>query len=318
LSFAADVAHSSDNILATMTSPSALSPSRIRVGIGSWTDKEYTGVIFPPGVRSDERLKVYATRFNHVEVNSSYHALPRRAWVESWVKQTPPEFTFGFKLPRRFSDSPTKAAADEPLMGAVLGVTEPLVKAGKLGTFFLITPPRFGPGKHALEELDDVVKKLQPHTLAVEMRHSGWIAEGQRERTFEYFRARKIAWIAVDMPSIEGSTIMPVVDEVTNPQLAYLRLHGRNQNWLNAESATERHTYMYNAKELDEIANRVRLLATKAETVHVIANNHAEDFAPKTALALQKLLGLEMTTAVDVEKTDGIDELPLFGASDQK
>jgi hypothetical protein len=27
--------------------------------------------------------------------------------------------------------------------------------------------------------------------------------------------------------------------------------------------------------------------------VRVVANNHAKDFAPKTALALQKLLGLE-------------------------
>jgi uncharacterized protein YecE (DUF72 family) len=70
-------------------------------------------------------------------------------------------------------------------------------------------------------------------------------------------------------------------------------LHGRNEKWLDAESAVDRHAYPYPANELDEIVTRVRALAEKAETVHVIANNHAEDFAPKTALALQQLLGLK-------------------------
>ncbi len=33
-------------------------------------------------------------------------------------------------------------------------------------------------------------------------------------------------------------------------------------------------------------------LAEKAETVHMVASNHAQDFAPKTALALHALLGI--------------------------
>jgi uncharacterized protein YecE (DUF72 family) len=100
------------------------------------------------------------------------------------------------------------------------------------------------------------------------------------------------------MPRIPGSAIMPPVDEVTNPRLAYLRLHGRRPDWLTLKDKTEKHTYAYPDEELAEIAGRVRALAEKAETVHVVANNHAQDLAPKTALALQRLLGLERQPSV--------------------
>jgi uncharacterized protein YecE (DUF72 family) len=83
---------------------------------------------------------------------------------------------------------------------------------------------------------------------------------------------------------------MPFVDEVTSAELAYLRLHGRNRDWLTAESAAERHTFMYSSAQLKEIAKRARRLARDAVNVHVVANNHASDFAPKTALALQALV----------------------------
>lgn len=35
----------------------------------------------------------------------------------------------------------------------------------------------------------------------------------------------------------------------------------------------------------------MRRVATKAKDVHVSVNNHAEDFAPKAAIALRRLLG---------------------------
>ena len=103
-------------------------------------------------------------------------------------------------------------------------------------------------------------------------------------------RCIEVVLLAVDMPTIPGSTLMPALDEVTRGDLAYLRLHGRNPNYLKAKSAAERHVYEYSTSDLTSIAKRVTALAEKATRVHVIANNHAEDFAPKTALALKQLL----------------------------
>jgi uncharacterized protein YecE (DUF72 family) len=82
---------------------------------------------------------------------------------------------------------------------------------------------------------------------------------------------------------------------VTHPHLAYLRLHGRNPDYLQAANAAEKHHYDYTTAELEEIVTRIKTLAQRARDVHVSVNNHAENFAPKAALALRRLLGQRVT-----------------------
>ncbi len=262
------------------------------MGLGSWTDKEYTGLIFPKGVKAEERLKIYATHFDHVEVNAGYHAFQPRDRVAAWVAQTPPEFRFDFKLHRAFSQSPEKAAGDATLIRRQLDSAAPLIDAGKLGAFFLTLPTSFGPEHKRLGALEPLIAKLRPQLLAIELRHRGWLEGDERARTVEFFRAQGGVLIGVDMPRVDAPEFLPPIDVVTNPQRAHLRLHGRRADWLDLKTTGERHHYAYNAAELSEIAERVRGLAEKADVVHVVANNHAADFAPKAALALQKLLGL--------------------------
>jgi uncharacterized protein YecE (DUF72 family) len=270
---------------------------KIEVGCGSWSDAEYTGVLYPKGLPAEQRLACYATWFQSVEVNSSYYATPRLETVKEWVKRTPPGFTFHIKLHRAFSQSPAKVAADGRLLKALLSGVQPLIKAKKLGSFLLMLAPNFTPEKHTLEEIDTLVKKLRPHPLAVELRYSAWVDEKNRAQTVAYFRKRKITWVSVDMPQLKHATLMPPMDEVTNSGLAYLRLHGRNKNYLKAKSAEERHHFKYSGRELKEVAARIQVLAKKAERVFVVANNHAEDFAPRTALALKLMLGNGSKTA---------------------
>ena len=264
----------------------------IHLACGSWADAEYTGVLYPEDLPAKQRLTGYAAWFDHVEVNSSYYATPKAETVASWVKQTPPGFTFTVKLHRAFSQSPQKTARDGALISLLLKGVKPLIQAKKLSSFLLVLAPHFSPGRHTLDELDALAEKLAPHPLAVELRHSDWVKGAARAQTLDYFRERKLVWVAVDMPRIKGSTLMPPVDEVTDPRLAYLRLHGRNPHYLEAATAAEGHTYEYSPAELKSLAKRIRQLAEQAEDVHVIANNHAKDFAPKTALALKRLLGL--------------------------
>src|SRR4051812_40291608 len=136
------------------SNPSVRSPaSHISVAIGSWTDKEYKILLYPKGLPDNERLKMFATHFDHVEVNSSYHRVPPVAFVENWVKQTPPNFVFDFKLPKEISGDPENTARGGTLVAQVLRAAEPLIATKKLGTFFLVLPPSFGPKKHRLEEL---------------------------------------------------------------------------------------------------------------------------------------------------------------------
>lgn len=247
-------------------------------------------MLYPKGVAAGRRLAAYARIFNRVEVNSSYYATPRSEVVAGWSKQTPPGFTFDIKLHRAFSQSPEKAAREGDLVRYLLDGMKPLVRAKKLGVFLLVAAPSFKPGRNRLEQLDPLVEKLQPHELAVELRHRDWVSGKARRSTLDFFRERGLVWVNVDMPRIQGATLMPSRDEVTNPRLAYVRLHGRNKAWPEAKSAADRHAYDYPEREVRELAARIRTLAGKAGHVHAVANNHASDFAPKLALALQRLL----------------------------
>lgn len=260
----------------------------IHVGCGSWTDDAYVGVLYPKDLPKNERLRTYAEWFDRVEVNSSYYAIPAVKTVATWAEQTRPGFRFDFKLPKNFSQGPAQAAKDVPRM---LAAVQPMVDAGKLGAFLLTLAPSFGPSRHRLDELDAVAEKLAPHRLAVELRHRGWVDGDALAATLDYFRRHRLAWVALDLPRLKDPAILPPIDEVTHPQLAYLRLHGRNPKYLEAESAADRHQHEYTAAELAEIATRIRELAKHAQDVHVSVNNHFADFAPKAALALRRLLG---------------------------
>ena len=264
----------------------------IRIGCGSWSDSAYTGVLYPRGLPPDERLRAYARIFDHVEINSTFYGTPKSEAVQKWIAETPPGFLFDIKLHRIISQSPAKIAAKgkDDFLAYALDRLKPLVRAKKMGVFLLLLSGRFGPGKHSLGELDGLIERLKPHTLAVELRDPAWVQGKEREKTLAYFREHGIAWVAVDLPKDAG--MMPAIDEVTGPALAYLRLHGRNrEGYLSGKTAAEQHEYLYNVAELRQLVRRIETLAANATDVRVVANNHAKDFAPRTALNLMRLLG---------------------------
>ena len=58
---------------------------------------------YPPKLPAKARLPWYAQRFELVELNSSFYAVPDRNTVHGWVEVTPPEFTFDVKAHRALS-----------------------------------------------------------------------------------------------------------------------------------------------------------------------------------------------------------------------
>jgi uncharacterized protein YecE (DUF72 family) len=264
----------------------------IRCACGSFTDPDYAGLLYPKKFPPALRLSAYAMWFRCLELNASYYAVPKGSAVKKWLDETPPDFLFDVRVHRVISQSPERSAKDGRLFGYFLESIQPLIATGKLGTFLLVLSPTFSPERHRLSELEALVEKFRPHPLAIELRHRDWVMGKARATTLDWFRERGVTWVAVDLPRIAGSDLMPPVDEVTTPHLAYLRLHGRNPHWLKAKTAAEKHAYLYGEKELRDIARRVRRLAAGAENVRIVANNHARDFAPRTALTLTEILGL--------------------------
>ena len=81
---------------------------------------------------------------------------------------------------------------------------------------------------------------------------------------------------------------------MTAPSFVMVRLHGRSANTWEAKglaSSAERFNYLYSPAELDELADKVRPLAARAQRTHVYFNNNFEDYGVRNALDFGRLLG---------------------------
>src|ERR687895_1880077 len=76
---------------------------RIIVGTSSWADPGFVKEWYPPKMPAAERLPWYAERFEAVELNSSFYAVPERSTVSRWCEVTPEGFVFDVKLHRLLS-----------------------------------------------------------------------------------------------------------------------------------------------------------------------------------------------------------------------
>ena len=288
---------------------------RIVVGTSSWADPGFVEEWYPEGMPARERLAWYAERFEAVELNSSFYAVPDPAAVARWAEITPAGFTFDVKLhrllsrhsagldslPRDLRDGAEVTGRDRvkltpglerALADAVLEAVAPLEEAGKLSTFLLQLSPSFSPRKRSLEELDGLLEALAPHPVAVELRHRGWVEGERREQTLSHLDERDAAFVSVDAPRGDQFTIMPPLDAVTRSDVAYMRAHGRNlKGYVSGKSVAERFGYEYAREELEEIATRARGLAEEADAVHVMFNNNRGADAPISARQFRELLG---------------------------
>src|SRR3954447_11527408 len=70
----------------------------IAVGTSSWADPGFVAEWYPEGLPQRERLPWYAERFEAVEVNSTFYAIPAERTVARWAEVTPDGFTFDVKL----------------------------------------------------------------------------------------------------------------------------------------------------------------------------------------------------------------------------
>ncbi|MBA2428236.1 MAG: DUF72 domain-containing protein [Thermoleophilaceae bacterium] len=290
-------------------------PAPIVVGTSSWADPGFVADWYPQGLPARDRLGWYAERFEAVEVNSSYYALPAERTVARWAEVTPSAFTFDVKLHRLLSrhaaplDSLPKELRDRvdatprgrvvltPDLEAImadnlLGALGPLIEAGKLRSLLLQLSPSFSPDRHELSELDPLIERLAPWPVAVELRHRGWVAEKRVESTLGHLSDRGAAFVCVDAPPGEHVPIMPALDAVTRGDLAYLRAHGRNtEGYVKGRTVAERFGWVYSDEELGQIAERARALGEDAGEVRVMFNNNRDDDAPTAARRLRELIG---------------------------
>jgi uncharacterized protein YecE (DUF72 family) len=294
---------------------------KILVGTASWSDPGFVQRWYPKGMRANERLGWYAQHLEMVEVNSTFYSVPDSRMVERWCAGTPDGFIFNVKLHQLFSFHSTAAkllppdlqqraetdakgkvkltlALQEAMIKVLLRSVSILREAGKLGVLLLQLSPAFSPHKYKLGELEHLTEMLRDYPLAIEFRNRNWVTGEQLKSTIDFLKQHNAIFVNVDGPTAEHFTIMPSdLDEITNPSLAYLRLHGRNAGgYLTGKTVAARFDYDYTDSEIAEVAERSKKLARATRELHVIFNNNNLDYAPRAAMRLRVALGQLLST----------------------
>lgn len=296
--------------------------TRFRFGTASWTDPSLIqcGRFYPPGCSSPEaRLRYYASRFDLVEVDSSYYALPSQKNSEAWVARTPEDFAFNVKAFRLFTGHQTPQNAlpkdiqaelaphfaanrnlyykdtpselRDPLWARFETAIRPLADAGRLRAVLFQMAPWVTWSVRALDHLLECRARMDGYQLAVEFRHRSWFDAAHRDTTLAFLRDHGLAHVIVDEPQGFANSV-PALWEVTSPKFALLRLHGRNSaTWnIKGEAASERFNWDYSDAELAELATKLRGLSGQALEIHGINNNNYEDQGQRNATTLRELL----------------------------
>ena len=298
----------------------------IRCGTAGWTDKTLIACkrFYPRGSSSAEaRLRYYTSQFPLVEVDSSYYGMPSATNSQLWTERTPEGFTFNFKAFRLFTGHQTSPDAlprdismalpdgitgprkknvyyrDIPpdmrdeLWRRFLEALEPLRASGRLGLVLFQFAPWIMRAAEGLALVEECRVRMAGYLIAAEFRNQSWFDDAHASQTLDFLRERAIVHVIVDAPP-DVSKRVHTVWEATNPELALVRLHGRNtETWsaTGGASAADRFDYDYSDEELDELSVPIRAIATRAGRTHVIFNNCFEDQGQRNARTLMRILG---------------------------
>jgi uncharacterized protein YecE (DUF72 family) len=171
----------------------------------------WKGKFYPAKTPLKDYLAYYESKFNTVEVDSTFYRIPTEQTILNWKKQVHEGFLFSFKFPQ--------VITHVKMLKDCQHDTEVFLDRVKLlgpqvGALLLQFPPNFG-GEH-LPDLEVYLKKLpKEHRYAVEVRNKGWL----NPEFYSILKANRIALAWTENP------LMNKINEVTTDFL-YFRWEG--------------------------------------------------------------------------------------------
>ena len=238
----------------------------VRVGCSGWNYQDWRGRLYPEGLAQRRWLARYATRFDTVEVNSTFYRLARPAAVARWVEETPDDFRFTVKASRYLTHVRRLQDTGRGVERLYAGIA-PLVESPKLGPLLWQLPENFHRDD---DRLAAALEALPPGRHAFEFRHASWFCSAVFGLLHTYGAALVIG----------DDKRRPLPASPLTADWTLIRFHygtrGRRGN--------------YSERELREWADRIAGLRQEAE-VHAYFNNDWEGFAVRNGLRLKALLG---------------------------
>ena len=244
---------------------------KYHVAIAGWSIRsEQAGLFAGDG----SHLQRYASKFDAVEINSSFYRSHKRDTYARWAETVPPAFRFAVKMPKSLTHEGCLKDTGKPLtqfLAEIAGL------GNKLGAVLIQLPPSLAYDPRIVESFFTALRARYRGPVVCEPRHPTWFS-GAADRRLEAHGAGRVA---AD-PSCGDCGDEPCGSE----RIAYFRLHG---------SPVMYHS-SYEDQYLERLAASMRALA-RDRPVWCVFDNTARGAATLNALALAERLGISAAAA---------------------
>lgn len=255
------------------------------VGTSGYSYTEWVEAgFYPPGTKPVQMLGLYTKCFSIAELNHTWYQMPRAEAIERHRQRTHPGFLFSAKLTRSLTHEVDPGRWRQEAAAFRDGIA-PLAQTGQLVAVLIQLPNRFDHSPPNRRHLAALLDELRGLPLAVEFRNLNWA----KDRVFAELERRQVTLVAVDEPDLPG--LFPSLDLVTNPELVYVRFHGRNGRGWYSGHKDKQFNYDYSDGELRRwVETKLEPMARQARRGVIFFNNHVAAQAPRNAQALIRLL----------------------------
>ena len=234
-----------------------------RIGCSGFSYKEWKEVFYPIGISQNKWFEYYCTKFDTLEINSTFYSFPRVSTLKNWYNRSPDEFRFIIKAPQTFTHYRRFNECDELLKKFYDTVLEGMDQ--KLGGILFQLPPSC---KFSEEMLDKIILALDKNFKnIIEFRNISW----WDEKVYKKLAENNITFSGV------SHNKMPA-DIINNHALLYYRLHGVPVMFKS----------QYSLEELKNIIENI--LPVKADEVYIMFNNTWGTAGVINALEIKSLL----------------------------
>jgi uncharacterized protein YecE (DUF72 family) len=264
----------------------------LRIGTSAFTANGWPGTFYPEGLPERDYLSYYATKFDTVEVDSTFYRSPSLSTVKGWNAKTPPGFMFAAKVAQIITHEKVLVDCEAEFSG-FLKVMDTLGE--KLGPLLF----QFGYfNKKAFVGVNDFLARLRPflkklpkdHRFAVEIRNKNWLVP----QFVEALRERGVALALIDQswmprPAQWFEKFDPITADFT-----YVR-------WLGDRKGIEEQTKTWDKIIVDrraDLAEWVEVLKTVDKRniqILAFANNHYAGYGPGTIEQFRELWRRQVT-----------------------
>ncbi len=261
--------------------------TKYHIGTAGWSYEDWEGIVYPARKDRGFHPLVYLMPYiNIVEINSTFYRPATSVLALSWLKkvESHPDFLFSVKLHQAFTHA-RKDFSQKDVDEFKAGI-ELLLVRNRLAALLLQFPWSFAGTEANAAYLLRLFNLFAGYPIALEVRHATW----DTPEFYDMLRDNRAAFCNIDQPVFKDSIGPSAVS--TNPDFAYVRLHGRNyENWFREGAGRDdRYDYLYTKDELNGWIQRIKDLGKKSGKVYVITNNHYRGQAMANALQIRNMI----------------------------